>query len=340
MSSLINTFSPRHMPALFIAFTQAVGGLWPILGNTPKAISEFGLPPRIARSPEAQTAFVAGAGRTTVIGVLVHVLYFQGKYEELDTVLTILVDTMGPSTSPTAADALSNASADEFALGYSRAANHRRDESESNGAPSAEVSSPAATPSVLEFSTEFSSEIIDPYTNAPVFPEFETVAEMIVDTETTIVDMKKKNQQLESEFSRKLKAFTNLKGQVASLSTKNKRLREEIKRINLKNRSQAARLGILQSKIPQQEASLKALDEANGQLGRDLLALRQEKETAIANLQNVVVNLEHEILLTQVEDEAKSNRIAFLEDQVRVLMMEKYNVGQDGLGAGKKRARY
>ncbi|KAK0743045.1 hypothetical protein B0T18DRAFT_330495, partial [Schizothecium vesticola] len=71
--------SPRHIPALFIASTRTVGGLWPTLGNTSAAILEFGLPSHIAHSPEARTASVAGAGRTTVIGVLMHVLYVQGN---------------------------------------------------------------------------------------------------------------------------------------------------------------------------------------------------------------------------------------------------------------------
>lgn len=84
------TFSAHHIPALFIAFTQTVGGLWPILGSTASAMREFGFPARIADSREAQTAFIAGAGRTTVIGVMMWTLYFQQKYEDLDNVLMIL----------------------------------------------------------------------------------------------------------------------------------------------------------------------------------------------------------------------------------------------------------
>ena len=56
---------------------------------------EFGLPARIADSREAQTAFIVGAGRTTVIGVIMYTLYFQGKYHNVDSVLLILGTIVG-----------------------------------------------------------------------------------------------------------------------------------------------------------------------------------------------------------------------------------------------------
>lgn len=79
-----------HLPALFIAFTQTIGGLWPIIGPTRSAMREFGFPTRIADSREAQTAFIAGASRISVIGVLMFTLYAQGKYEDLDAVMVVL----------------------------------------------------------------------------------------------------------------------------------------------------------------------------------------------------------------------------------------------------------
>jgi len=92
---IFSDFSPRHIPALFIAFIQTFGGLWPIFGSTSAAMREFGLPARIADSREAQTAFIVGAGRTTVIGVIMYTLYFQGKYHNVDSVLLILGTIVG-----------------------------------------------------------------------------------------------------------------------------------------------------------------------------------------------------------------------------------------------------
>ncbi|KAK0611654.1 hypothetical protein B0T14DRAFT_607706 [Immersiella caudata] len=88
-------FSAYHLPALFIATTQTLGGIWPIFFNTSSAMIEFGLPPRIAYSPEGQTAFVVGAARTSVIGLIMWMLYLRGKYKELDGVLVVLGTVLG-----------------------------------------------------------------------------------------------------------------------------------------------------------------------------------------------------------------------------------------------------
>ncbi len=97
MPGLFSAFTPSHIPALFIAFTQTFGGIWPILSTrfTAPAMREFGLPNRIADSREAQAVFVTGAGRTTVIGVIMYMLYFDGRYEDLDKVLVILGGIVG-----------------------------------------------------------------------------------------------------------------------------------------------------------------------------------------------------------------------------------------------------
>lgn len=80
----------RHIPALFIAFTQTIGGFWPIIGPTRTAMREFGFPAHVADSREAQTAFIAGASRISVIGILMLTLYAQKKYEDLDAVMVVL----------------------------------------------------------------------------------------------------------------------------------------------------------------------------------------------------------------------------------------------------------
>ncbi|KAK0648700.1 hypothetical protein B0T16DRAFT_444671 [Cercophora newfieldiana] len=87
MAALLSSFSARHIPALFIAFTQFFGGLWPIFGNTPSAMLEYGLPAHVANSPEGQMGFLVGSGRTVVIGLLMGMLYSQGRYEDLDVIL-------------------------------------------------------------------------------------------------------------------------------------------------------------------------------------------------------------------------------------------------------------
>ncbi|KAK4452217.1 hypothetical protein QBC34DRAFT_294123 [Podospora aff. communis PSN243] len=88
-------FNPYHLPALFIATTQTLGGIWPIFFNTSSAMLEFGLPPRVANSREGQTAFVVGSARTTVIGLVMWMLYLQGKYAELDGVMVVLGLVLG-----------------------------------------------------------------------------------------------------------------------------------------------------------------------------------------------------------------------------------------------------
>jgi len=56
---------------------------------------EYGLPPHIANSSEAQTAFVVGAGRTTALGVVLGVLYWKGRYKEVDLVFVVLGGILG-----------------------------------------------------------------------------------------------------------------------------------------------------------------------------------------------------------------------------------------------------
>ncbi|KAL2794939.1 hypothetical protein BJX66DRAFT_337358 [Aspergillus keveii] len=87
-------FTPAHLPMLFIATTQALGGLIPIPFPT-RAILDFGLPARIADSPPAHPVMVIGGARTTTIGLILWTFYAQGKLVEFDTVLGIFGSWVG-----------------------------------------------------------------------------------------------------------------------------------------------------------------------------------------------------------------------------------------------------
>jgi hypothetical protein len=82
-------FSPRHIPVLFIATTQALGGFIPLI-SARRAMLDFGLPPRIASSPEAQAVMRVGAARTLVTGLTCFMLYSRGLLAELDLVVGTL----------------------------------------------------------------------------------------------------------------------------------------------------------------------------------------------------------------------------------------------------------
>ncbi|KAL0567218.1 hypothetical protein V5O48_014776 [Marasmius crinis-equi] len=86
---MLSHFSPWHIPPLFIATTTTFGGLWPFF-NARAATLEFGLPPRVANSPEAQSVMICCSGRTTVIGALIFAFYSQRKLEAVDTVLAVM----------------------------------------------------------------------------------------------------------------------------------------------------------------------------------------------------------------------------------------------------------
>lgn len=67
----------RHLPALFLATSFTFGGLWPLWNAkaAEAAIHAFGLPDRIASSPEAQSTFIIYSSRMTIMGAsAVHVL--------------------------------------------------------------------------------------------------------------------------------------------------------------------------------------------------------------------------------------------------------------------------
>ncbi|KEY72806.1 hypothetical protein S7711_04397 [Stachybotrys chartarum IBT 7711] len=76
-------FSLYHLPAVYFAFSHTGGPLM----NPKKAMILYGLPPWIADAPEASAAWNAGKGRTTVLGILMHIFYWTGQYDACDTML-------------------------------------------------------------------------------------------------------------------------------------------------------------------------------------------------------------------------------------------------------------
>ncbi|KAK4190674.1 hypothetical protein QBC35DRAFT_489430 [Podospora australis] len=81
-------FSPRHIPAIILATTSAFGGIWPMF-NAEKAMLEFGFPRKVAQAPETRPVMVNGQARTTILGALAFIFYFQGKFVEVDTIMAV-----------------------------------------------------------------------------------------------------------------------------------------------------------------------------------------------------------------------------------------------------------
>ncbi|KAI6080689.1 hypothetical protein F4821DRAFT_265673 [Hypoxylon rubiginosum] len=85
---MFSHFTPRHIPALFVATTMTFGGMWPLL-DARSAMLEFGMPAHVAEAPAARPAFVVGNVRTTVIGSLVFIFYARGQLDAVDTIMAV-----------------------------------------------------------------------------------------------------------------------------------------------------------------------------------------------------------------------------------------------------------
>jgi hypothetical protein len=85
---MLADFSLRHIPALIVASTTTFGGIWPMF-NASAAMLEFGFPRTIAETPAAAPVMVNGQARTTILGLLTFIFYFQGKYAEVDTLMVV-----------------------------------------------------------------------------------------------------------------------------------------------------------------------------------------------------------------------------------------------------------
>ena len=83
-------FSPWHILPLFVATAHAVGGLFPFWDPV-WAIREFGLPQRIAVSQPAHQAFVINGSRSTIIGVIIWVLYLQDNLGAVDMIMSLMI---------------------------------------------------------------------------------------------------------------------------------------------------------------------------------------------------------------------------------------------------------
>ncbi|KAH7160666.1 hypothetical protein EDB81DRAFT_782735 [Dactylonectria macrodidyma] len=84
------SFSPWHIPPLFIATAFTFGGLLPFW-NPSRAIREYGLPDRIATSRDAHTCFAIYGSRTSIFGVALWTFYLRGDFKALDTLMGLLV---------------------------------------------------------------------------------------------------------------------------------------------------------------------------------------------------------------------------------------------------------
>ena len=64
------------------------GGLWPLF-NAPGAMLEFGFPTQVADAPAAAPVMVIGQARTTIIGLLVFILYSRNQLDMIDTLMAV-----------------------------------------------------------------------------------------------------------------------------------------------------------------------------------------------------------------------------------------------------------
>ncbi|KAL6887993.1 hypothetical protein GGI43DRAFT_229637 [Trichoderma evansii] len=87
-------FALRHIVPLFVASATTFGGLWPFWAPR-DAMLEFGLPARIADSPTAQPVMVLSSARTTALGLLMFIFYQQGKFADVDTVMSVMGAYLG-----------------------------------------------------------------------------------------------------------------------------------------------------------------------------------------------------------------------------------------------------
>ncbi|KPM43183.1 hypothetical protein AK830_g3368 [Neonectria ditissima] len=89
MTTTLPPFTAWHIPPLFVATTFTFGGMLPFW-KPARAIREFGLPERIATSPEAHTCFAVYGSRMSMFGIAIYTFYLRGDFRSLDTILTLL----------------------------------------------------------------------------------------------------------------------------------------------------------------------------------------------------------------------------------------------------------
>lgn len=84
---MFENFSLRHVPALYFACSNCLGAVLTPLYGTSTIIGLYGLPPQIADVPETWPVWQAGQGRTILLGLLVHYLYWTRQYAACDALL-------------------------------------------------------------------------------------------------------------------------------------------------------------------------------------------------------------------------------------------------------------
>jgi hypothetical protein len=87
---MLDHFSYLHLPALLTATPMFLGGLFHGLLKPEAALLTWGMTPFIARTREAQIVYYGHTMRTSTLGLLMFVLYFQGNLEAVDVVMAVM----------------------------------------------------------------------------------------------------------------------------------------------------------------------------------------------------------------------------------------------------------
>ncbi|KAI1345472.1 hypothetical protein F5Y01DRAFT_57214 [Xylaria sp. FL0043] len=79
-------FTYRDLPVIISGLTMTLWGFLPFL-NARRAMLELGFSTRVANSRSAALPMIIVGSHTTILGLLIVIFYFQGKFEALNTVL-------------------------------------------------------------------------------------------------------------------------------------------------------------------------------------------------------------------------------------------------------------
>jgi hypothetical protein len=89
------SFHLSHIPALFLGTTfSLLGSIYPLVAPA-RAMLAYGLPPRLANSPDGQLVFLIYSSRITAIGLMLYYFYFTGQHAVVDTIFSISGVVMG-----------------------------------------------------------------------------------------------------------------------------------------------------------------------------------------------------------------------------------------------------
>ncbi len=85
---MFEQFTAWHILPLLVATATTVGGVWPFF-DARGAMLEFGYPVFIVEKPATHPVMITSSARSSILGALMLVFYFQGKLVEMDTVLAL-----------------------------------------------------------------------------------------------------------------------------------------------------------------------------------------------------------------------------------------------------------